>query len=185
MERARFDWLAELGGASALGLAAGYAALKLAPSFALPAPMAITASGLASAGLGLLVMKSVRSAPRSHALPQFSIGPLDPDELLLTDRFEEPLLLQDRFDDEPLLLDEVYDADVLLLEDPLPAADPASRVVRLFAAQPMPTPGELKDRIDRHLAGAPRPPLSQMPPRQPDASEALYAALSELKRSLR
>ena len=71
----------------------------------------------------------------------------------------------------------------MLLVDALQKAEPDSRVVQLFARQSMPTPGQLKDRIDRHLAGTPRQPLPIVP--APDASQALYAALNELKRSLR
>lgn len=46
-------------------------------------------------------------------------------------------------------------------------------------AQPaMPTPGQLRAVIDRHLDGGP----SRSPP--PDASQDLYAALAELRRDL-
>jgi hypothetical protein len=41
----------------------------------------------------------------------------------------------------------------------------------------MPTPGELSDRIDRHL--------EREPAAAPDASQALHDALAELRRSLR
>jgi hypothetical protein len=40
----------------------------------------------------------------------------------------------------------------------------------------MPTPAQLKDRIDRHLDETDEPP---------DASQALFEALAELRRSLR
>jgi hypothetical protein len=43
----------------------------------------------------------------------------------------------------------------------------------------MPTPGQLKARIDRHLEGGGPAEAS------PDASQALYDALAELRRSLR
>lgn len=174
MERARFDWLVELGGASALGLAAGFAALKAAPSLALPGPAAMTAGGFAFFGLGMMAMRAVRPESPEHALEGFAIEPIAVDELLLDEIFEEPLLL-----------DDVYEDGALLLDDPLVDPEPAARVVQLFATQPMPTPGELKDRIDRHLAGAPRQPSAPMPPPQADASEALFAALNDLKRSLR
>jgi len=52
-------------------------------------------------------------------------------------------------------------------------------VVRLFDVSAMPSPGELKHRIDRHLDG----PSPSSPP--PDASQALHDALSELRRTLR
>ena len=174
MERARFDWLVELGGASALGLAAGYAALKAAPSFAWPVPAAMTAGGFAFFGLGMAAMRAVRPLPPVLALDEFAVEPIYVDELLL-----------DEIVEEPLLLDQIYDDGVLLLDDPLIEPDPAARVVQLFAAPPMPTPGQLKERIDRHLAGAPRRTPAEMSPPQPDATDALYAALNELKRSLR
>jgi len=64
----------------------------------------------------------------------------------------------------------------LELEDVLMRTDSESRVVRLFDPSTMPTPGQLKARIDRHLdEGATAPP---------DASRALFDALAELRRSL-
>lgn len=69
--------------------------------------------------------------------------------------------------------------DALVLDDILAEIGPDSRVVRLFDPAAMPTPGQLQARIDRHLdeddAVA---PLA-------DASQALYEALDELRRSLR
>jgi hypothetical protein len=173
MGRARFDWLVELGGASALGLAAGFAALKVAPSFALPGPVAMTAVGLASFVLGMAAMRAVRPAPSQLELVEFAVEPIQVDELLLDEILEEPLLLED-----------VHDDGALLLDDPLVDPDPAARVVQLFAAPSVPTPGQLKERIDRHLTGAPRRTPAKMAPPQPDATDALYRALNELKRSL-
>lgn len=175
MERGRFDWLVELGGASALGLAAGYAALNAAPSFALPGPAAMTAGGLAFFSLGLAAIRAVPPASPVLELEEFAVESIQVDELLLDEIWEEPLLL-----------DEVYDDGALLLDDPLVEPNPAARVVQLFAAPPVPTPGQLRERIDRHLAGAPRRVPAEISPSQPDdATDALYAALSELKRSLR
>jgi hypothetical protein len=116
--------------------------------------------------------------PRRHVLPEFALDRVEADELLLDVVYDEPLLLDHVFEEED---------DALLLEDALPKAEPESRVVRLFAHPPMLTPGQLKDRIDRHLAGGPptSAALSRISPPQVDASEALYAALDELKRSLR
>lgn len=72
-------------------------------------------------------------------------------------------------------------SDPLLLDDVLAELRPDSRVVQLFDPNRMPTPGELKTRIDRHL-GAVSTGVSDEP--QPDASQALYDALAELRRSL-
>jgi hypothetical protein len=184
---ARFDWLAELAGAAALALAGGYAALKAAPSFTLPPPGAMTGAGFGGFAVGLLAMRLVNPTPRRLAIRTFELNEIEGQEdagaLLLDTIYEEPLLLEDVADD-PLLLEDVAD-DSLLLVDALEAAQPDSRVVRLFAHQPIPTPGELKNRIDRHLAGAPRQPFPSTPSPAADASQALYAALDELKRSLR
>lgn len=170
--KARHDWLVELGGAVAPGLAAGFAAFKLAPSFGFDSVAAMTAAGIAAFGLGLLAMRAVRPEPRDFALAGFSAEPIARDELLLEVIAEEPLLLDVPYE-EPLLLD-----------DPL-VADPESRVVQLFASPPLPTPGQLKERIDRHLAtGAMHFARDDEGPAA-DASDALYAALAELRRSLR
>ena len=174
---ARFDWLVELGGAGAPGLSAGFAALKLAPTFGVAPAMATAAIGSAGFGLGLLAMRLVKPAPRKLPLPVFPVAPIavaENDVLLLDERYEEPLLLTEIIEDQ-----------VLLLDDPLIVAVPQSRVVQLFASQPMPTPGQLKERIDRHLAGAPRPASEPVSIPQPDATGALYAALDDLRRSLR
>jgi hypothetical protein len=66
-----------------------------------------------------------------------------------------------------------------VLNDILEKLGPQSRVVRLFDPAAMPTPAQLNDRIERHLRAGSRP----TPPA--DASEALYQALDELRRSLR
>lgn len=180
MERAKFDWLAELGGAAALAFAGGYAALKAAPSLALPGAEAMTAGGLAFFGLGMVAMRAVPSTRPILALPDFALEPVMLDILLLDEVAEEPLLLDQLYQGEPLLLDTLYEEEALLLQDAL--ADPAdnSRVIQLFSGQPLPTAGETKDRIDRHLTAK-----SAWPPPQPDASAALFAALDELRRSLR
>ncbi len=179
-QQARFDWLAELAGATAIAVAGGYAALRIAPSFAWSAPGAMTGTAFAGFAAGLLAMKLVRSAPRQMRIAAFALADADADAALAL----EPLLL-DTIYEEPLLLDDVAEDDAaLLLVDALRVAEPGSRVVQLFSHQPMPTPGQLKDRIDRHLAGAPRHPSPSMPV-PADASQALYAALNELKRSLR
>jgi len=200
--RAKFDWLAELGGASVVSLAAGFAALKLAPSLALPMHAATAGAGLGLFAVGLVLMRAVKTPPRQLRLSEFVVQPIDLGELLLDRRYEEPLLLEDLADDQPLLLEDVaeeplllediaedepllienvVDDGALLLEDMLPSASPDSRVVQLFASLPLPTAGELKQRIDCHLAAS----QPRMPQPQPDASPALYAALDDLRRALR
>jgi hypothetical protein len=66
--------------------------------------------------------------------------------------------------------------DELVLEDILAALGPDSRVVRLFEPGNMPTPAQIKARIDHHLEGDGTA--------APDASQALHDALADLRRSL-
>jgi hypothetical protein len=68
--------------------------------------------------------------------------------------------------------------DELVLEDILAELGPESRVVRLFDPSAMPTPGQVNARIKRHLG------QETAPNSPPDASQALYDALAELRRSL-
>ncbi|MCY7398018.1 MAG: hypothetical protein LH466_04150 [Sphingomonas bacterium] len=101
--------------------------------------------------------------------------------------------------DDVLLLEERVDHDdELLLDDPLPAVDDESRVVRLFApqcgatAQPTPFagPGEMMARIENFLGQARGGATAAEQPRSDraaadDASAALHAALADIRRSLR
>jgi hypothetical protein len=70
-------------------------------------------------------------------------------------------------------------ADELLLDDALPDAEPDSRVVRLFRPPDLPTAGELRTRIDRHLGSR-----GSAPEPSTDHSDELFEALESLKRSL-
>lgn len=155
----RFDWLVELIGAVVPAAAAGFAVLKLAPNWAL-------AAAAGTFALAYLAMQMVRPEPRTHALAGFELAQIDAlpqaGELLLEDIHAE-------------------EAGELLLEDALPSPQADSRVIKLFAVDAIPTAGQLKARIDRHLATAARPDVQQVP----DASDALFAALADLRRSLR
>jgi hypothetical protein len=93
-----------------------------------------------------------------------NVDRLDSDELLLTEEDR----LNGQLHDDPLVLDDI-----------LAEIGPEARVVRLFDRKAMPTPGQLKSRIDDHIG--------QAPPRAApsDASQALSEALAELRRSLR
>ena len=100
-------------------------------------------------------------------------GPaVKPDELLLTDIVEPDELLLTDFDR--------LRPDELMLDDILAELGPDSRVVRLFDPNAIPTPGQLNDRIARHIREGSSPA-----PAPPDASQALHDALAELRRSLR
>src|SRR5215218_1678524 len=96
--RGQFDWLVELGGAIAFGLAVGFAAFKLAPSLDLAPAAPMIASAAGAFGLGLLAMRAVKPEPREHALAGFAVETIE--------RREDVLLL-DTLDEEPLLLTEV------------------------------------------------------------------------------
>jgi hypothetical protein len=161
----------------------------------------------AAAGVAfLLCSRALRSIPveERFKLPPFDVPAIEPtDELVLEhiDEFRilEPqpsgeLLLTDadrlqplEFDDLGELLltdsDRVHAAehegpDELVLEDILAELGPESRVVRLFDPAAMPTPAQLNARIERHLGE------ESAPTAPPDASQALYDALAELRRSL-
>ncbi|GAA4721472.1 hypothetical protein H9L13_09970 [Sphingomonas lutea] len=144
----------DLVAAAALGSAVGWTASSagIATPFAGAAALTCLAAGYAA-------LRGVPPEAPRFAMPDFEVADLEPDELLLT-------------------ADDVCgDPQALLLEDVLAVPDEHSRVVRLFDAAAMPTPGELKARIDRHLAGPSAEP--------PDASQALFDALADLRRSLR
>jgi hypothetical protein len=113
-----------------------------------------------------------RTAPgeRRFLVPIFAVAPIEPvglDELLLTDA--------DRFGPSH---SPTAAGEPLELNDILEAIGPESRVVRLFDSAAMPTPRELMDRIGGHLE------VSAPPAAPPDASQALYDALAELRQSL-
>jgi hypothetical protein len=111
------------------------------------------------------LLGAVQPEARRLPVPVFDVRemePIEPDELLLTERYA-PVAAE-----EPLVLDDV-----------LAELEPDSRVVRLFDPAAMPTAGELERRIQRHLVrGAPPAPPH-------DASQALHDALAELRKSLR
>ena len=165
--KARFDWLVEFGGAMAPALAAGFAADKLAPSLGLGVAGAMTVAASTSFALGFLAMRAVKPDVRPFSLANFAVEPVAPVAF-----------------EEPLLLDTVYD-EPLLLDDPLTEPETDSRVVQMFAHLPLPTPGQLKERIDRHLATGSMHVVHEFEGPAPDASDALYAALADLRRSLR
>ena len=158
-------------GAGEGGLAArlidGVAALLFAAAAAFAAavflgPPAAAIGGAAGFGAAFLFLRSVTPEPRRHRLPPFDL--IGWDEIELEDEIlelaePEPLLLTDR---------------LTVPED--------SRVVRLFAVPPLPSPGELKARIDAHLAG--REAGAEVVHLPVDASAALREALADLRRSI-
>jgi hypothetical protein len=167
--------------ASALfGAAAGYVAYSgLEGLVALP-ELAVCAG--AAAIVANLVCCWILHA-LAHNGPQFSVRAFDVREI---EAIEDELLLTDVDRAEPaeLVLTDAerldpHSSEPLELEDVLAELRPDSRVVRLFDRRAMPTPGQLKSRIDHHLS------QESSPAAQSDASQALSDALAELRRSLR
>lgn len=149
-------------------LAAGLLGLAVASAIVILGwPVAAAACGGGAALLiGGVALRAVRPDTQDFRLAQFEVPEIETvDELVLTEA--------DRFHPD------VTDPDELVLDDILVELQPDSRVVRLFDAAAMPTPGQLKARIDRHLGDG------ATPAGLADASEALHEALAELRRSLR
>ena len=149
--------------AAAAGYAA-YAALAGHNAQLLSAIEAASAAALAY-WLCLRALGAVQPEKRRLPVPVFDVRQIEeaePPELLLTDTWDEPPAAE-----EPLVLDDI-----------LAELGPDSRVVRLFDASAMPTPGQFSARIDRHLAGGSSAASAE------DASQALRDALAELRRSL-
>lgn len=175
--------------------AVGYAAYGLLGGI-VPLPELAACAAAAAIIANLLCTRTLAAASRrrvQHRVPVFDVRDIEPeamDELVLSDSDRLPdtaeLVLSDsdRLNPDELLLadsDRLQPGshDPLVLDDILAELGPDSRVVRLFDRKAMPTPGQLKRRIDSHLeegsgvAGG------------PDASQALSDALAELRRSLR
>ena len=74
-------------------------------------------------------------------------------------------------------------ADELLLDDPIAPLATDSRVIQLFKPEPLPEPGELVARISDFLDHGRETTVAD--PARHDASEALHAALADIRRSLR
>lgn len=154
--------------------AMAYAALRLAPLAGFPALPVAVALALAAFALGFAVMRRA-DPPAAFALPAFE-APAAQSELLLDQLWDEAdeLLLDSP---APVPLESV--ADELLLDDPL-GVPGDSRVVRLFDPRRFADPGELNERIARHLArGGPAAAEAA------DASDELRQALAELRSALR
>ena len=166
--------------AALFAAAIGFCVLSLLRSLPQPQPeVAGAAAFIVSFLLCGYALQRVVAVPRTLVLPRFepvpAIKPADLDELVLTsaDRLHPAELLLTDADrlhperEEPLILDDI-----------LAKIEPDSRVVRLFDPSAVPTPGQLKDRIDRHLDEGTSPAASE------DAAQALFEALAQLRRTL-
>ena len=157
---------ADAGAALLFAGAAGFACLSIAGSTRLSAAIALAAF------YGCFkLLRRIEAEPRDFMIANFTAAPMPIEavaELILTHaQMLKPESATGDLNDE------------LLLDDILAGIAPDSRVVRLFDAAAMPTPGQLRERIDRHLDQGKRPTAP------PDASQDLYEALAELRRSLR
>jgi hypothetical protein len=185
----RIEKAVDRAAAAMFALACAYATHAWFAAIAGPFLIAKTAAAAVFAYLVCThALGSVQPRSRKLAVPMFDVREIadEPDELLLTERYEpDELLLIDRYEPDELLLTERYETpgesaeEPLVLDDILEQLSPDSRVVRLFDPAAMPTPAQLKSRIDRHLDGA--APEVQAP----DASQALHEALAELRRAIR
>jgi hypothetical protein len=169
---------------TAAGLFAGAVAFATLAALRNQLPMP-QVGGFAAVALVLAYLLCGRAmAAATSRKPAFHLSIFDVRELELIGSDELLLTEADRFTDELVLTeaDQVptVGPEPLLLEDALPAPAEDSRVVRLFDRRAMPTPGELKSRMDDHLI-APGTPAGP----QSDAAKALADALAELRRSLR
>lgn len=130
---------------------------------------------IAAAVVGLLVIRY--AVPSSTAAALFEMQ-----SLTLSD--DEQSVAFAACDE--LLLDDILLPDTLWLDDPLVTPPEQSRVVRLFAVEAA-TPGELVERIGDYLGDKRAAASLAGPPSQstPDASQDLYAALANIRASLR
>ena len=210
----RIEAVVDRAAAAALAAAMAYALFKLGDSaYPRPLAGALSAGAagviyLLSVG----ILRTVQPEARRFSMHEFDLRRVEAGteelllteqvELLLTEQVAPPLSLSERLwpskPDELLLTElaalrpaELLLTDALLLHPPkhdtpeelvlddiLAELGPDSRVVRLFDPAAMATPGQLNSRIERHLGDGNTPAAS------PDASQALYDALAELRRSL-
>jgi hypothetical protein len=155
--------------AGSFAAAVGFATFHATGRFtALPGMLAAACvSGLLAYPMAVVLLRRLEG--QAKPFPQLffemveieSVSTPDADELLLTDACR---------------LETANNDEALMLEDVLAEVAPEARIVQLFDPAAMPTSRQLQDRIDRHLVGGTP---------APDASEALFAALADLRRSLR
>ena len=154
------DRAAEVAGASALAIGCGASAYLLRPFAAVAEVVTVVASALTGGVLGWLFVSKTGSAHAASSLVPFELAKISVGE--------------DAQDDGELLLDQ-----------PITVPAIPSRVVSLFGdGELLPTAGELQRRIDVHL-GSTSAPEAVGPHEVPDASDALFEALADLRRSLR
>jgi hypothetical protein len=189
----RIETNVERAASAAFAGAVGYAAYGLGRGAVAQPQLGICAAGAAMVAYVLCggLLGALTPRKPKFTVPIFDVRRLEANELLLTEAdqlMKDELLLteSDRLSNDELLLTDAdrlepasRPADPLVLDDILAEIGPDARVVRLFDRKAMPTPGQLKSRIDSHLdQESPKSGAS-------DASQALSDALAELRRSLR
>ena len=162
----RADWIeggADGGAALLFALAIGFVLLRFGVDPALV--LAVPALSFAAC-LSRLRRISPEGGSKRYAFQPAEFVLRAGDELLLTSH-------------QPINREE------LALDRPLADAAPGSTVVHLFKTAAVPTPGKLGERIGRHLAQSSGVTGNGATTASGDASQALFSALSELRRSLR
>jgi hypothetical protein len=138
--------------------------------------------------LSMRLLRAVKPPARKAPVPIFDVRevePIEPAEIREAEPVEAPVAGETPAEgtaaDEPSAEDPSAKPDdlALVLDDIIAELEPDSRVVRLFDPKSMPTAGELKSRIDRHLDSDSAAAQSH------DAAQALHEALAELRRSIR
>ncbi len=154
------DRAAEFAGAGALAIGCGASAHLLRPFAAVAEVAMVVASALTGGLLGWLFVSKAGAVDAASSLVPFDLATIPVDE------------------------DAQHDGE-LLLDQPITVSATPSRVVSLFGGgELLPTAGELQRRIDRHL-GSTSATEAVGPHEVPDASDALFEALADLRRSLR
>jgi hypothetical protein len=160
----------DIGSAGLFAGAAGYSAVLLIASPVAGAAVATAAFVGAHRALGRIADRPEFAVPGFAAEQLDFAEPEELPELLLTERAE--LLLTELAGGPP------EEDEALLLEDRLEIPSDDSRVIRLFDPRLLPTAGELRERIERHLQ-------SPSESAYPDATAELHQALADLRKSLR
>ena len=160
------DRLIDALGAGAAGTGTAVSARLVAIDLGAPSLVWGAIGGIVGVLIGMVGMRAV-SPERKKALRPLRVEAL---------AFNEP--------PEELLLEEVVEIPAALsLEDAV--VEPDSRVVQLFAPDAVPTPGQLRAQIDRHLATGDVGDWERTATPGDDASAALNAALLDIRRTLR
>jgi hypothetical protein len=201
----RIESGAERGAAVLFTAAVSYAGYGLAVALGAEPRLALCAAGAGVlAYLPCIRLLGIAGDRREQFdLPHFVLPAVDfveaPEELLLTERVpkSDELLLTDALGPDELILTDDQSAAAqaspdqapLELDDILDQIGPEARVVRLFDRKAMPAPRFSPGQLHTHLVDHSRNGASLSAPPQspgpPDASQALSAALAELRRSLR